>query len=819
MLWEAACARPSIDLPDDRRSLLSDAAPEELELHAETLIASGLVEAGELALARAAQGYVASGKREAGRVSWQRVAMGQAERFSPRLGQTLKTLEGLLDAREHWRILALRAAARWPEEGLDSLGPLREAVSHFGSQEPFWAAMLAEALVVAGTHDEAIEATRAARVAMAAEAHDPLRLRLELDVLEAIENREGAEAADEGWHALCADIKHGSDTAGAALSWQRRGVALVRREALDEAVKGLLQASEAWASTSLGGEVSEAWFAWRAALELSGGGLGVDRDELAIAATIRHSKHADTEAARQHEAAGLRARTVEQFADARVRLWQAYVLRRRRGHLFDVVRILRELGHVHEQAGELAAAISLFVACGAEGQAERTARATPGEEVARGLELGGPRWERAAAYAAIGARGREAPDEFVQRWGQQVLQEAEQPWSSIVSPQPAMRARNALAALFCALPEGIRERALIQLRRDAVSGFVGTSREAARALGMSTTLGWSDETPVLVDALLREGQAFLAVPIATLAEHLDNHADLRAKVRARAVDGHHDALELLVVAGIDSNDDQVRERCTEVAERVGPTTIERSDREVSVGMASFEAVGIIGREAAPRARSALAANLTAIASSDEEPLMNRVSAVNALFNLAPALDHRADPRKAVESLARGEIRASAWDKPDAAHPFSRVRFTTSDAGELQAAALSLLGRWKQLGRGDGDLRGLVLTGLLTQHAAVAAAALDALSRVPSIDVRLPAAPLADHAEARVRAALATLMTTSERFDALAAERLARDAEPGVRSRLLGIGLDEPDHRALLELLADDPDAYIRARARRLMSTL
>lgn len=818
LLWGAASARAGVFRSDEHRRLLSDGSPAELEAYAQSLIASGLTDAGELALARAAQNYESNGERGSARAAWLRVAIGQAERFGPRLGEASTALDGLLDTDGRWRVAALKAAAHWPEEGLDALDPLREAVRSSGSVEPIWAALLAEALVVGGRHDEAIQATSATREGLTGETLDDGRLRLELDVLDAIEERDGAEAADESWNAFCSLVNHSSDPAALALSWQRRAAILLRREALDETAQALLRAAGAWETSSrFGGEVSEAWFAWRAALELSGGGHSIDRDELATAATIRHDKQADTEAASQHEAAGLRARTVEQFADARVRLWQAFVLRRRRGHLFDLVRILRELGHVHEQAGEPAAAISLFVGCGAERQAERTARATPGAEMVRGLKLDGPPWERAAAYAALGARGREAPEDFVLRWGERVLSEAEEPWFSIVSPQPAMRARNALAVLFCALPDRLRQRALRQLRKDAASGFVGTSREAARALGMSTSLGWSDETPVLVNALLHEGQAFIGVPLATLAEHLGRHPDLRSAVRVRALDGHRDALELLVGAGVDEDDEPLRARCTEVAQGVGPTTIRRSEREVSVGMASFESAGIIGREAEPAARTALAANLAAIAGADEEPLMNRVSAVNALFNLAPAVDRRADPRPLIERLAQGDVEGSPWDDPDAAHPFARVH-STVDGGELHAAALSLLGRWKQLGRGDAArLAELVLAGLLTQHAGVVAAALDALARAPALKARVPAAPLADHAEARVRAALATLMAAPGRFDPYVAEQLAQDTEAGVRSRLLDLEPVDSERCSVLARLADDPDAYVRARARQLLS--
>lgn len=814
LLWHAASTRAGIDLSSEHELLASGRrTPKELDAYGRKLIASGLADAGEIVLKTAAQGHAAAGEREVAQAAWMRVATGQAERFGWRLEEAGTALQGLLGDDEQWRIIALRAAARWPEEGLDALDPLREAVRQSPPDEPVWAALLAEALVIGGRHDEAIATWGAKRGTLDDHPLDPHRLRLKLDVLEAIEKRDGAQPADSGWDALSSVVEQSPDATLSGLFWQRRAVTLVRREALEDAMRALLRAAEKWAaSTEFRGEVSEAWFAWRSALELSGGGLGVKRDELAIAATVRHDKHPDTEAARQREAAGLRARTAEQFADARVHLWQAYVLRRRRGHLFDVMRLLRELGHVHEQAGEQATAISLFVGCGAEGQAESTARATPGPEVARGLELGGPRWERAAAYAALGARGREAPSDFVERWGERVLSESEEPWSSVVAPQPAMRARNALAALFCALPDRLRERALRQLRKDATGGFVGTSREAARALGMSTSLGWSDETAVLVEALLHGGQAFLGLPLVTLAERLEAHPGVRETVRARALERHHDALELLVVAGLDDHDAPIRVICTEFAQSVAPTTIKRGERTVTFGLASFEGTGIIGREATPSARRRLAANLAAIAGSDQEPLMNRVSAVNALFNLAPAVAPDVDPRDLIERLARGEIEASACDRPHA-HPFL-VPLTTADSGELQAAALSLVGRWRQLGRGDASqLAELVLAAMLTQHAGVVAAAIDALARVSELDVRLPAAPLADHPEARVRAALATLMATAKRFDARVAERLVNDPEAGVRSRLLELEPADPERRGMLKRLADDPDAYVRARAR------
>jgi hypothetical protein len=356
---------------------------------------------------------------------------------------------------------------------------------------------------VEGLYDDAIESTRLLRNAPSRHGLDIHRLRLELDIIEAIEERDGSEAADVAWRKLRARVSPKHDTAASALSWQRRAIVFHRRGDLGEMAEAILKAATWWSeSTTLSGEASEAWFAWRMALQLSGEMVTEGQHEFALAASIRRRRHVDTEAARELETSGLSARTMGQFADSRTRLFEAYVLRRRRGQLFDVMRILHELGHVHEQAGEVASAIPLFIASGGEQQAERAARSASGSDVFEGLRLDGPAWERAATYAVLAMRGREAPQDFVERWAEKVLDEAAQPWFSVVSPQPALRARNALAALMCALPERLRERALTQLRHDALSGFIGASRDAANALWMSTVLGWSDETPLLADAVL-----------------------------------------------------------------------------------------------------------------------------------------------------------------------------------------------------------------------------------------------------------------------------------------------------------------------------
>jgi hypothetical protein len=186
LLWGAASARAGVVRSDEHQRLLSEWSPAELEVYAQSLIASGLTNAGELALARAAQNYESNAERGRARAAWLRVAIGQAERFGPRLREASTALDRLLDADGRWRVAALKAAARWPEEGLDALDPLREAVRSSGSREPIWAALLAEALVVGGRHDEAIEATSAARQGLTRETLDDRRLRLELDVLDAI---------------------------------------------------------------------------------------------------------------------------------------------------------------------------------------------------------------------------------------------------------------------------------------------------------------------------------------------------------------------------------------------------------------------------------------------------------------------------------------------------------------------------------------------------------------------------------------------------------------------------------------------------------
>jgi len=738
------------------------------------------------------------------------------ERFGTQAKAALDGFARVLPESESWQVKALAAARDWPEKGLDSLDPLKEAVERQPDQA-LWAALLVEALTVGGRDDEATHVGK--MVGGADLSPRPHRLRLELDLLEVSERQQDAGTADTRWQSLWESLAEASPERR-ALASQRRALILVRREALEDAARLLLHAAELWESTGkYRGEASEAFFAWRAALELSGIGVGAHATEDPVGAAITFAKHPESEAADEREAGGLRAQAMERYADARALLWQAYVLRRRRGGLFDSLRLLRELGHLHTQAGENAAAVALFVACGAERPAEQTARHTPGQEVVRGLELGGPRWERSASYAALGARGSEAPVKFVEEWVDRVFEDAEQPWFSIVSPQPALRARNALAALFCAVPPKKRERALRQLRQDAISGFIGTSREATRALGMSMSLGWSDESETLVEALLREGLDFVSVSLDTLVTGIKEHARLRTELQGRGVQGHRAALTLLAHSGEYEGDPELGQRCTEVAAAVQPSTVHRDEHVTSVDIVRFDDVGVIGRCADESTRSTLASNLAALAASDEEPLTNRRSAVEALFNLAPAVGSADDPEDVAERLAEGRIGSSPWDMAETDHPFSSFRVTVPDQKELQAAALRLVGRWRELGRAQQlDLDGLVLGGLLTQHPAVAAAALETLTRVPYLRVDPRTDALSNHADARVRAGLATLMTEPSRFDATLALRLASDSNGGVRSRLLGLDANRPEGREVLETLRRDADSYIRAKAQQVLST-
>jgi hypothetical protein len=60
------------------------------------------------------------------------------------------------------------------------------------------------------------------------------------------------------------------------------------------------------------------------------------------------------------------------------------------------------------------------------------------------------------------------------------------------------------------------------------------------------------------------------------------------------------------------------------------------------------------------------------------------------------------------------------------------------------------------------------------------------------------------------------MAAPQHFDPSVAEQLAGDTEAGVRSRLLDLDPVDHERRGVLARLADDPDAYVRARARRLL---
>ena len=315
---------------------------------------------------------------------------------------------------------------------------------------------------------------------------------------------------------------------------------------------------------------------------------------------------------------------------------------------------------------------------------------------------------------------------------------------------------------------------------------------------------------------------FIPGSIAQQAQHRD---EVYERLRVEAFDDHAGALEALAMADKIAGDAELVAACdrlTNAAAQVTTFTEKRDgDRlEVSVGMgARLEGPAIVARHASAAERNRLLTTMLGIVTDPRDSEMNRASAVGALFNLSKALDH--DQAEQVSSviapLALGHYGPSQWDHNDA-HPLSRFRLSLHVPHVLWAASLAALG---QLVANHSQLS----TELL-QHAIfnalrdgpdrIVAAALDAASRVP--DVELPFYPETsiEHEDPGVR--IAGLEAWAARHQTLPTgpllEKLSSDADVNVRLQLLTMASHDGAGTELLSRFAEsDPDSYVRALAR------
>lgn len=737
------------------------------------------------------------------------------------LARTLEPLVG----EERWIVEALVSRVAWPEQGPLALARLAAAAeaSRDRLDHGRWLGAFVDLLSIHGGHQRVVSVT-------AELAKEPLtsgsRFLIELDRLEALEALGHDDDAETGWRELLRWVDREREPFNGGMAYQRRGVVCARREDVAGAEDAYRRAMAFWAQMPAYDEqAADAFLGMQHAYLVNARTDVPDYELRPLAWQLRGS--AETPAARADRliSDAMSSRLHEKLPDAVQGYWLAYAMQRRSGSLAGMMDSLGVLAELHAHAGEHALAMSLYVAAGNGVKAAEMAGNIPPSVVTDRLRLRVPQWERAAAYHVIATIGRTLPNSFVASCVQQIVEEAQGEPTGLLAPQPVLGARNALAAIALALPPDQREAGFAQLRTQTERNTMDVMRASTVALILATNAGLIDAVDDVVDLYIADPYN-LHIDVGWIVEQARERDRVRQRLRTEAMKNHAAALEALALADLIHDDEELVAACTRTAEQTAGAVSVTEETEggrtsISVAMgAMFEGPGISARYCAAETRGRLLARMIEVVNDVREPEMNRASAASALFNVSPVLDAVEAEKVAavIEPLAFGKYPLSQWDHNDD-HPLSRWRFSMHTPHVLRVAALGALARLvaKHSALSPERLQEAVAAAVQDGPASVIAAALDAASWVPAIELPFPLETAFGHSDSTIR--LAAFQVWLARSDGLPEEpllaALRSDPHVNVRLRVLELVAHRPGGRSTVAWFADnDPDAYVRALARR-----
>jgi len=630
------------------------AAAEGFEAVAEALVEAGYAQAADIYLERAARAYAEGPDRERARdlhLRLARAALGDGSLDGQEHARRARELSA---AESAWEADALLAAASWPERQEGDFEAIRRAwdETRGTDAEVEWAARFVElALLTGERREEAVEIASATRDRHALAKGD--RLYLELDYLDLLEADH--ERVDSAWGELVnflTDPRLPVYVAGTA--YQRRGVALARRGSAPESRSAFLQAVAQWARLpGFDDQAAEAYFSASSALLLLGDMTAAsDRDAASLARTLRGPELTETAKTERLLRQGMRALVNEDFPKAFRTLSVAMSTARRAGNLSDFLEAAEALGDcLRATVKHRGAALQAYVVAGRTKKAKQLTDGESVDDVLSVVSLHGPRWERAAAWAAVAGCGHHLSDEAAFTIADAALAEIEEEPAGGFPANAGYYALETLAHAICAVPPARRDQALDLLRQRYAVGL-GKPNDLPAPFQEVTRAGIADETETLVEGLI---ESPLQRPRgAEVVDVLDRNTDAYARVLAAARDGHAEALK--AVAFLDSlhEDADALAQAANKVEAVIDAPLRREvsqeggTRTVSYGVGeSLAAEGIYARHCPENTRARLVAKLLETLAATDLPLMTRVGAAEALLNMAPAI-----PAGLVEDVVR-----------------------------------------------------------------------------------------------------------------------------------------------------------------------
>ncbi len=726
-----------------------------------------------------------------------------------------------------WKAAGMKARANWPEQEDGDVEALRRAWEEAsgGPEEAEWAAALVELLLLNGEEAEAL-AVASDVVGRLPRAIGP-RLAVELDrcdLLARLGRGQEADAARVGLREWAGDPDLAVEVA--ALVHQREAVALAEAGTREEARKAFMRSLTFWArERSFNDQLAEAFFSALTAASLLGDHEAAFDDAIPIARDLRGTADTATSACQRLMRRGFKAISDGSHPDALRYFATAYNLARRAGNLSDFLEAAEGLGDVLLAGRRPQAALSTYVQAGVLKKAQAAAAGMSVDLVLDSVPLDGAPWQRRAAWAAVVAAGRLAGDEAAATVGARALAQLTDEPAEAFPINTSYYALEAIANMICALPDDQLPAALEELRR-RLARRIGEPRSISQPLLMVTLCGRADEAASVVEAMLADDLQAAQQP-GTLEPLLRERPEEARRIVEAAEGGDRRALDFLVFTDFFEEHPRLVElgrEAVRAASRSGSreVTIDGGTRTVAYGIGGDLApIGRFAAYAPEDERRLLVDRLLAeLDDPDPEmPIMNRVAAVQALHNLAPALPGDIVSRVA-EALARHARKAdepSEWDRLGVDDPLARFRIDMAPKDALQTSALEALAA---TARNHAAVVPILSEAL---EAAVVAAnprllrsALVALALNPGLEIGgVDPIALLRHEDDAVRLAAMEVALERRPENLLAhAPTLVKDPSFAVRTRLVGMAAALPGAGGVLADLADDSDTYTRAMARK-----
>jgi hypothetical protein len=705
-----------------------------------------------------------------------------------------------------WRTCA--RAVEDPEQAVATLTRVPQGTHGFPPDEitrAHWKAVLWRCLLHLGRPQEIVD--RDPGEPSAADTDVELELvMLHADALRAAGESEQADAAWMKLRLLALDLleKNPERTA-----WIETRAALdhAAAERLGKAKGAFADAATRWSTLAGGnGYAAMCFFSAGAATHLQGDWEYAFWGLRELASVQRSSAISFARRAQDLEDEAARLRADGSHAQATVPLTLALWCHERAGLLAGILDVRSQLAAAHRAAGDLTTAVEFYCRCMDRSGAE-SAAGEAGDPTAVAARLVGtwPEWTLEARCAALAQVGRATPAEVADELiavTTSGLSSERRPFDNTPAAAADALAALAIAAqnptVAAAAAEKLRELAGAEHYVIAKAGRYGL-RLLADA-GEHSCVDWLIEAFITAPQVGEPDEYWVAERVQELGRS--------GELRESALAGNRRALVALIRAGLVTEDEQLRELCRELTS--GMLDSDLGMTPDGQGIAGLLALGDTGAVAAASADQALivdtAEKLLLYACESRWPTVNRVKAIEGLWELREYLDHTGWLQR-LEPLAAPE--RDLDDEPGGGPLMWAQR------GDLQAMALRLAAHLADGAPAPAWLDLAVREAMLDERTPLVQAAWYAAGVRGEWLETASASHALRHPSAEVRTAAlrAWRQSAADPVPPMYLRRLARDENLGVRLALVAVLAVQPDEPAA-EILRSDPDAYVRRIALR-----